>query len=496
MNSLPYTVTEAGLLRSICRDSFGHFVRELWDTLIPEPLVWNWHLDTMCDTLQEAAERVFHNLPKKHDIIFNVPPGSSKSTIASIMFPAWVWTRMPTARSICGSYAATLAMDLSRKSRDVILSEKYQQLFLHQSRSNRKGEFVPVKLREDQNAKYYYANQYGGMRFTTSVGGTVTGMHGHFLIIDDPLNPTQAVSEADLKTANSWMAETLPTRKVDKKVSVIILIMQRLHQNDPTGNRLEKKGGKVFHVCLPAEDAPNVKPEHLRKKYVNGLLDPNRLPKEVLEEAHEELGEFGYAGQYTQNPIPLSGGMFKTQRMKIVPSVPPGKIVAMVRYWDKAGTHKGGAFTVGCKMGVELRPTPGKPPRKHFYIMDIKRGQWDSHERETTIVQTAQTDGRKVIQAVEQEPGSGGKESAEDTVSRLSGFRCRVDRVTGDKTLRADPFSSQVNEGNVSIVEGPWNETYLNELAFYPDSRYKDQVDASSGAFNQLYKRKRKVGAF
>lgn len=123
-------VNRTELLAGICRDSFEHFVRMFWDQ-VPgaQELVWNWHLSIYCTELQRIAERVFNKKPKEHDLIANVPPGTSKSTVWSILFPAWVWTRMPTARFICASHTSELVLDLASKSRDVIYSDLYRELF-------------------------------------------------------------------------------------------------------------------------------------------------------------------------------------------------------------------------------------------------------------------------------------------------------------------------------------------------------------------------------
>jgi len=181
--------------------------------------------------------------------------------------------------------------------------------------------------------------------------------------------------------------------------------------------------------------------------------------------------------------------MFKVVRVH-VEDVAPKRFVQKIRFWDKAGTEGGqGAFTVGLLMG--------KDEKGHFWVLDVVRGRWDSSERENIIHKTAQADGRDVIIGIEQEPGSGGKESAENTVRRLAGYRVRVDRPSGSassKELRADPYSVQVNNGNVYVVRGPWLTEYLSELSYFPHSKYKDQVDASSGAFNTLAKGKRRVG--
>jgi predicted phage terminase large subunit-like protein len=479
--------SEIDLVRSICEESFYEFLKEFWDVIIPEDPIWNWHVKYMCDQLQTVAERVFRGEPKRYDLIINISPGSTKSTIASVAFPAWTWTRMPTARHICGSHAFDLGMDLSRKCRDIVAE---------QDRHDDKPSFTQcwphLKLRDDQNTKGYFANTSGGMRKSVTVGGkSPVGFHGHFLLIDDPIDPQKVLSEAEIHKANSWMNETLPSRKVDKSVTPMILIMQRLHQNDPTGNRLAKgkKGGKVKHISLPADlsEGYEVKPKFLEKHYVDGLMDAKRMPRNVLDEARSQLGEFGYSGQYGQNPVPLGGGMFKVDRLRLDDAPAPVRFKKKVRFWDKAGTSGGGAYTVGALLGLDVDD--------RYWVLDVVRGQWDSNEREKVIEQTATLDGRSVIIGLEQEPGSGGKESAEATVRRLAGFRVKIDRPTGDKAWRADPFSSQVNGHNVSIKKADWNATYMEELRFFPASTYKDQVDASSGAFNMLASIRRKVGA-
>jgi len=165
------TISEQDLIASICRESFVDFVKEFWSSIVPEDLIWNWHMDLICEELQYMAELVFAGEPKEHDLIINISPGSTKSTISSVMFPAWTWTRMPSARHICASHTYTpLGIDLSRKTRDVIQSEKYQLCF------------PDIELRDDQNTKGFFQNTKGGYRLTVTVGGkSPVGMHGHFL---------------------------------------------------------------------------------------------------------------------------------------------------------------------------------------------------------------------------------------------------------------------------------------------------------------------------
>lgn len=463
--------------------SFYEFVQKMWDVIIPEEPVWNWHIKVICDEMQAVAERVFKGEAKLYDLVINVPPGATKSSVCSIMFPAWVWTRMPTARTICGSYSKQLALELSRKSRDVVKSDEYQNMF------------GALRLQEDQNTKGHFVNDKNGSRFATSTGGAVTGFHAHFIVVDDPLNPKEAVSDADLRTAHSWIGQTLSTRKVDKRVTPTILIMQRLHEDDPAGRMIEegRTGARhIRHINLPAEiderNRQDVRPRGLRKLYKpdpdkqgSFLLDPVRIPRDVLEEFKSDnlLGEYGYAGQMLQRPVPFGGGLFKIDLIHVHEVAPAkGRFRQVVRFWDKAGTEGGGAYSVGLELGEDVDG--------EYWFLDVERKQMDTGTRERTIRQTAEIDGHGVTIGIEQEPGSGGKESAENTVKNLAGFSVVVVRPTGDKTVRAIPFSAQVNVGNVHMVAGEWNRELLKELELFPMSKYKDQVDAASGAFTVL----------
>lgn len=452
--------------------AFFRFIKKYWHTIIPEAPHWNWHIEYICGEMQAMAERVFKRLPKEHDLIINVSPGSTKSTVCSVMFPVWCWTVDQSIRSICGSYAFPLSLHLATQSRNILRSDEF------------KRRYPEIIL--DETQKGLLTNTGRGQRIATSTGGSITGMHGHFLIVDDPINPKEAVSKTQLQAANDWIDQTLMTRKIDKAITPTILIMQRLHQNDPTGHLLSKRDqDTIRHICLPAVITKDVQPKSLRQYYTDGHMDIDRLGPDVLKESKNNLGEYGYAGQFLQSPIPPGGGMFKTEYVRL--GAPPRKFAMRVRYWDKAGTVDGGAYTVGALLGKDLA---GK-----FWVLDIIRGQWEAREREDIILRTARMDGEGVIVGIEQEPGSGGKESAQATVRNLVGFRVRVDRPTGNKVLRADPFAVQVNGGNVFMVWGEWNRTYLDELSFFPHSTYKDQCDSSSAAFSILAMSNKRIGA-
>lgn len=310
----------------VCRAFFWQFVQSFWSE-VPGAgkMIPNWHMEYLCQELQTIAERVFRGEKKEYDLVINISPGTSKSTICSILYPAWIWARMPSARIISASHTDMLVLDLAVKARCVIESEKYQ------------ATFPGIELRGDQDTKGYYANTQGGDRLSCTVGGkSPMGFHAHFLITDDPLDPKKALSALELKNASDFMTNVLPSRKVNKEVSVSVLIMQRLHEIDPTGitlsNAKKEGAGEVNHICLPAslpqdehgDYLPgNTNPPELAERYVDGLMDVQRLSRRVLNDYRIIMGPYGYSGQFDQNPIPLGGGMFQrqyfNQRVKAAP---------------------------------------------------------------------------------------------------------------------------------------------------------------------------------
>lgn len=488
-----------------CRRSFYYFVQEFFDVICQQEIIWNWHIKYLCDEAEKMAWRVVTRQRSPYDLIINIPPGTTKSTIFSEMLPAWVWTtkfnrRFYTTKTdyyvkavsgffasfICASYSGPVSLSLAQKSLDIVSSEKYKLYFPELRVREEKGARSSFQIQKYSHAKCIWIN--GGERFATSIGGSATGMHADFIIVDDPLNPKEAASDSGVKTANEWMTETIPTRKTDKAVTPIILVMQRLHQADPTGNLLENRKDTVKHIKLPALKitGTDILPKELEEKYVNGLLDPVRLSNDILKKTEADLGQYAFHAQFQQEPTPPQGGMFKIKKLQKVEDLNGLEIKRKVRYWDKAGSDdKNSAWTVGVLMAILA---DGR-----FIVLDVKRRRYKYEQRERFIRRTAEQDGSRVAIWIEQEGGSGGKESAASTIKNLAGYSIRAETCTGDKVTRADPYSVQVNEGNVLLLDAEWNQEYLEELRFFPYSKYKDQVDASAGAFNKLALRK-KIG--
>lgn len=479
------------VIRELNNRSLYHFIEWFWPVVSNQQFRGNWHIDKLCTELELIARRVGNREQKVHDLIINVPPGTTKTITCSIMFPAWCWTQWHWMRFITASYSQSLSLESAEYSRDLIRSDAFKAIYpelMIKEDKDTKSNFKIVKQIPHPNGKAPQILQ-GGNRYSTSVGGTLMGFHADIIVWDDPLNPNQSVSDKERETANRWIDQTLPTRKTDKGISTVIGVMQRLHQDDPTGHILDKGKENVKNICLPGEIRnylDKLSPKSWEQYYIDDLLDPIRLSWKNLRDLEADLGQYGYAGQIGQDPTPAGGGMFKVDHFQITPQYPLDKeVVQIFRYWDKAGSAGKGAFTVGVKMA--------KLVGNRFVVLDVKRGQWDTNERERIILETARIDTSRCVVYIEQEPGSGGKESAESTIRNLIGFACYADRPTGDKIFRADPYSVQVNNGGVSIFQASWNAAYIEEHRFFPFGTYKDQVDASAACFNHLA-RKRLAG--
>jgi predicted phage terminase large subunit-like protein len=468
-----------------CRRDFYYFLQTFWPEVSNDDFRPNWHIELLCKELMTLARRVARGEPKEYDLVINVPPGTTKTIICSIMFPAWCWINWFWMRFITASYSGALSLESAEYSRDLVKSAKFQLFFPDLAIKQDKDTKSNFRI---QKQRFGSAPKLGGNRYSTSVGGTLTGFHGHIIIVDDPLDPNRAFSETELANANRWMEHTLLTRKVDKAVTPVVLIMQRLHQDDPTGHLLAKQKVNVRHICLPGEIRSyedEVRPPELKKHYSDGLLDPNRMPWPVLKDMKHDLGQYAYAAQIGQRPTPPGGGMFRVENFHVIDRLPPeGLLGNCVRYWDKACTEAGGAYTVGVKMYEQK-------DQKKWIVADVVRGQWATDERERIIRRTAEADGRAVTIHLEQEPGSGGKDSLHASITNLAGFAAYGDRPTGDKAFRADPYSVQVNEGNILLLHGDWNTAFKEEHEFFPYGTYKDQVDAAAAAYTILTRHKR-----
>ncbi len=405
----------------------------------------------------QALERVYLGQSKR--VIINIPPRYSKTELAVVNFTSWALGRHPDSEFIITGYSGKLASTNSWQCRELVLHEAYQELFPH------------IRLRTDSTARNEWRTTQGGCVYAVGAGGTITSFgagkmreeFGGAIIIDDPHKPDEALSDTVRKGVIEWFQNTLESR-MNSPETPVILIMQRLHEEDLAGWLLDGGNGEKWEsVCLPA-----IRPD-------GTALWPEKHTIEVLKRM-QESAPYTFAGQYQQRPTPLEGGIFKPD--KLIPVEMAGDIHTWIRAWDLAATQDDGDWTVGALMG---RRKDGS-----IVVGDIVRLQGRPDEVEAAIVATAARDGRKVKISLPQDPGQAGKAQVAYLTKALLGFTVSASPETGDKVTRAEPFASQVNIGNVSIVRAEWNGPFVSEMRNFPFGKYDDQIDATSRGFNEI----------
>jgi len=447
-----------------CRRSLSAFAKQSWHVLEPtSDLKWGWALDGICDHLEAVTAGEINRL------LMTVPPGSMKSLLTGVIWPAWEWgpKGLPQHRFIGTAHAQHLAVRDNMKCRRLIQSEWYQSLW-------------PTELTTDQNAKTKFENAATGFREAMAFT-SMTGSRGDRVILDDPLSADNANSEAELESARITFTETLPTR-VNNDRSAIVVIMQRLSERDTAGVILDM-GLPYEHLCIPMRyergrtQAVSTIGYSDPRRVDGELMFPERFPEEQVAELERTLGSYGAAGQLQQRPAPRGGGMFKREWFEIIPAAPAN--CRWVRGWDLAATDSSeAAYTAGVLMG--------RTPGGEYIIADATRIQGAPAAVERLIVNTAQQDGTQVAGSIPQDPGQAGKSQALYLIRQLAGFTYRASPESGDKETRAQPLSAQAEVGNVKLVAGAWNREFLDELSTFPVGKFKDQVDAASRAFSEL----------
>ena len=446
----------------LCKRKLSFFVKEFWETIVPNELVWNWHLDVLCDEIQEMDERVFQRLPKLHDLIVNVPPGTSKTKVVSVLSTAWEFARMPSIKVFVGSYSDSAIMGIADDIHMVMKSEKYKRYF------------PDTEIRKGRDTMHEFKTTANGHFYAFTVGGTLTSKHADILKVDDPLNPKQAASEAELLKANNFFDKTLPTRKVDKEVTPTYLIMQRLAANDPTGHLLSKKGKKIHHICLPGSLGKNVKPEKYKDYYIDGLLDPIRLSASVLEDMKVDLGSSGYAGQFDQSPVPEGGLIWQKWFIEVPDELfpDPAKALNLGTDWDTA-------YTSDEDNAASAYVTSGKVNNK-IYIFDFGWA-WKEFPELIKWMKTKQAP-----HYVEQK--ASGKSSKQVLVR--NGIPAIEIPVKGgsDKVARAREATPTVEAGLVCIKKSMADMLYNDSkqgILFFPKGQYKDLADTLAQAIQR-----------
>jgi predicted phage terminase large subunit-like protein len=487
------------------RVALHQFVREAWHVHHPHtPFIDNWHIGAICEHLTACTYGQIQKL------IINIPPGFGKSLIVSVYWPMWEWTFQPWLKHLFSSYNKEFATRDSLRCRDLILSEYYQQRY---------GDVFALK--GDMNLKTYFQNTESGHRMCFGAKGG-TGARGDRINTDDPHNIEKIESEADRESVNHWWGQTMSQRGNDPQTAVWTVTMQRLAEDDLTGFLLAEQLG-YDHLCLPMHYDPQHPLANIPSRPTtigfsdpraieNGgagegaLIFPKRYPEAVVNGLAKALQGYGAAGQHEQNPMPRGGLFFPMLRIKKYTQTPKD-ITAWCRYWDKAGTEGGGAWTVGALVGKRVIGMVGDPNSNQqieiaeFYIEDVVRRQQAFTKREATIREVAQQDAARfgpgvVQQVVEQEPGSGGRDVATISIHNLAGHSIKADKAgsDGDKETRARPLANAMENGLIFIKDSEdsshWHKIVIDKLSAFPRGG-KDETDAIGGAYRKLALRRK-----
>jgi predicted phage terminase large subunit-like protein len=432
----------------------------------------NWHNELIASKLEACRRGEITRL------IINVPPRSLKSHAAAVAFPAFVLGHNPSAQIICASYGQDLANKHSSDCRTVMTSAWYRSLFL-------------TRLAPQKQSVQEFLTTQNGFRLATSVGGVLTGRGADFVIIDDPLKPDEALSESQRKAVNEWFDHTLYSRLNDKQTGCIIIIMQRLHEDDLVGHVLEQEAWDL--VRLPAiaeEDEAHIIRSPYRtwvaRRQAGEALHPEREPLPVLEHVRRTVGEYNFAGQYQQSPAPLGGGMVKLAWFRsYVPGEQPAKFDMIIQSWDTANkSTELSDFSVCTTWGRK---------NKKLYLLHVLRKRMDYPELKRAVWQQAARFQPSNI--LIEDKASGTQLIQELIQDGVDGVTCY--EPTMDKIMRMHSVTSTIENGFVYVpAEAEWLAAYLQELTTFPACKHDDQADSTSQALDWAKQNTHRYGLF
>src|SRR5690625_1528426 len=434
-----------------CRSDLLAFTRTMFRARKGADMKPSWHQEAICSALEKVV------LGKTSRLIINIPPRSGKTELAVVNFIAWATGIYPDSEWIHASYSKRLATNNAYGVREVMRHEVYQETFPW------------VKIRDDSSAKDEFRTEQGGVVYAAGSEGSITGrgaggMSGRFqgaIVIDDPHKPGEANSDVMRQNVIDWFSTTMESRK-NRPDTPIIVIKQRLHENDLSGWLLSGGNGEEWeNIKIPAiTDSGD-------------SFWPEQFPISMLERM-QEANPYVFAGQYMQNPTPIGGGDFNTGNIQIVDALPGG--LRFVRGWDLAATTKKTSdYTAIVKLAVDGSGV--------VWIAHAHQFKGAPDEVERTIKQYAQTD-KNTKTSIPQDPGAAGVAQKMALSRILQGINFVFSPESGDKRTRASALAAQVNVGNVRMLRGDWNQTLLNALAVFPMGAHDDLVDAASRAYN------------
>lgn len=441
--------------------SLYEFVQAAWPVIEPgKEFTPGWHIQAICEHMEAVSRGALSRL------VICVPPRSSKSSVVSVLFPAWEWATRPALQYLCLSHSDRMATRDTRRMRMVVQSDWYQKHW-------------PVTFARDENQKFSFLNDAQGYRIAAGITSQYTGQGGDRILIDDALDRDAAHSDLQRQACIDAYREKASTRLNNAETGAIVAIGQRLHQSDLLGFLMDLGFERLVLPMWYESDHPHRTTTWFSDPRKEGEpLCPKRFSDEYLKEQQTVLGAYGIAGQFQQRPAPRDGGMFKQEWVQLVDATPKD-VVATVRYFDcAASTSDTADYTAGVRMSLDRNGI--------VWVEHVMRGRWTPGERDRVICNTVQMDGRSTHVYMEQEPGASGVSLIAHYTRLLAGYVFKPDRVDKRKELRAEPVAAYMEAGNVRILNGPFAREFLDELLIFPNGDHDDQCDCFSGAFGKL----------
>ena len=451
------TENDRALLDAVLRNDLAAFVQRCFQTVVPGQLFLpNWHVEAICYQLERIRRGEISRL------IITIPPRNLKSICVSVAFPAFVLGHDPTKRIVGVSYSYELAAKLARDCRAVMTSAWYRQLF------------PGTRIDRGKNTEAEFETTSKGYRLSTSIGGTLTGRGGNLIVIDDPMKPTDAMSDAKRAAVAEWYDSTLSSRLDQKTQDAVVVIMQRLHMDDLVGYVLEKGGREWTHLDLPAiaevpqevelGDGMNYKRE------IGEILHPEREPLWVLDGLKADLGSAMFSSQYQQMPVPPDGALVKRhwfRRYKHIPE--PQQNDRIVQSWDTAShANPTNDYSVG---------TTWLDREGEYFLLDVVRERLEYPDLRRRILAYAAAYNPEAVLIEDASSGAG---LIQDLLDEGQIYPIAI-RPEGSKVVRLEKRSAVIEAGRVLLPESaPWLDDFLNEILSFPNGRFDDQVDSFS----------------
>jgi predicted phage terminase large subunit-like protein len=442
---------------TLLRQDFGRFAARCFYDLNPQTeLALNWHLEMIAAKLTAVREGKIRRL------IINLPPRHLKSLMASIAFPAWCLGHDPSAQILCVSFAQDLADKLARDCRSIMMSPWYRRIF-------------PTRLAPYRQAVQEFITTRQGYRLAISTGGALTGRGADIILIDDPLKPDEALSDAQRKTANDGFSHTLYSRLNDKRSGAIVIIMQRLHEDDLVGHVLAQELWEVvrFPAIAETDEVHRIEtiwgPRCFRRRQAEAL-HPEREPLDTLERIRRTIGEYNFAGQYQQSPAPLGGGLVKAEWFKHYrENERPESFDRIVQSWDTANkATELSDFSVCTTWGIN---------GKNLFLLSVFRRRLEYPALKRAVREQQSLFDANVVLIED-------KASGTQLIQELIADGCHsITRYQPDcdKIMRLHAQTAIIENGFVHIPgAAPWLAEYLHEMTVFPNGKHDDQVDSTA----------------